>query len=205
MTALEQYRVLCSVARRCAPCGTTRSNRFPRPKGLSVRGGSVSARPGPDRHPLRVPATAQCPAQPVMSCPLRTVLRDTLMSVTARRLFAALICIRLQRTFYFSKNNSSLWLRKTWPPPLRGLRFAMWHNGSPDLRGFGAGVAKLRSAEKSRKCADVSRSRPHLRMQSGDPMWRRMAPHRFGYCRSGGVLAQMFNRCTTVRLSTKVS
>ncbi len=52
-------------------------------------------------------------------------------------------------------------------------------NGSPDLRGFGAGVAKLRSAEKSRKCADVSRSRPHLRMQSGDPMWRRMAPHRF--------------------------
>lgn len=50
-------------------------------------------------------------------------------------------------------------------------------NGSPDLRGFGAGVAKLRAAEKSRKCADVSRSRPHLRMQSGDPMWRRMAPH----------------------------
>ncbi|MBV6474450.1 MAG: hypothetical protein JPMHGGIA_02759 [Saprospiraceae bacterium] len=54
----------------------------------------------------------------------------------------------------------------------------MAYNGSPDLRGFGAGVAKLRSAEKSRKCADVSRSRPHLRMQSGDPMWRRMAPHR---------------------------
>jgi hypothetical protein len=57
-------------------------------------------------------------------------------------------------------------------------------NGSPDLRGFGAGVAKLRSAEKSRKCADVSRSRPHLRMQSGDPMWRRMAPHRFAGLRS---------------------
>jgi hypothetical protein len=56
-------------------------------------------------------------------------------------------------------------------------------NGSPDLRGFGAGVAKLRSAEKSRKCADVSRSRPHLRMQSGDPMWRRMAPHRFVFTR----------------------
>jgi hypothetical protein len=58
--------------------------------------------------------------------------------------------------------------------------FFMRHIGSPDLRGFGAGVAKLRSAEKSRKCADVSRSRPHLRMQSGDPMWRRMAPHRAG-------------------------
>ncbi|MBV6474313.1 MAG: hypothetical protein JPMHGGIA_02618 [Saprospiraceae bacterium] len=56
---------------------------------------------------------------------------------------------------------------------------SMTDNGSPDLRGFGAGVAKLRSAEKSRKCADVSRSRPHLRMQFGDPMWRRMAPHRF--------------------------
>jgi hypothetical protein len=59
-------------------------------------------------------------------------------------------------------------------------------NGSPDLRGFGAGVAKLRSAEKSRKCADVSRSRPHLRMQSGDPMWRRMAPHRFSAIRRQG-------------------
>ncbi len=57
--------------------------------------------------------------------------------------------------------------------------FKVADNGSPDLRGFGAGVAKLRAAEKSRKCADVSRSRPHLRMQSGDPMWRRMAPHRF--------------------------
>jgi hypothetical protein len=63
-------------------------------------------------------------------------------------------------------------------------------NGSPDLRGFGAGVAKLRSAEKYRKCADVSRSRPHLRMQSGDPMWRRMAPHRFAATRRAGLLPQ---------------
>ncbi len=64
-----------------------------------------------------------------------------------------------------------------------GSSFTLAANGSPDLRGFGAGVAKLRSAEKSRKCADVSRSRPHLRMQSGDPMWRRMAPH-FPYIRN---------------------
>jgi hypothetical protein len=67
-------------------------------------------------------------------------------------------------------------------------------NGSPDLRGFGAGVAKLRSAEKSRKCADVSRSRPHLRMQSGDPMWRRMAPHRFAAWRRWRFSPQMLMR-----------
>ncbi len=78
-------------------------------------------------------------------------------------------------------------------------------NGSPDLRGFGAGVAKLRSAEKSRKCADVSRSRPHLRMQSGDPMWRRMAPHRFSAWRCGGLLAQKFIRITAVEPCTNVS
>jgi hypothetical protein len=65
-------------------------------------------------------------------------------------------------------------------------RHSLATNGSPDLRGFGAGVAKLRAAEKSRKCADVSRSRPHLRMQSGDPMWRRMAPHRL--CINAGAL-----------------
>ncbi len=75
----------------------------------------------------------------------------------------------------------------------------MAYNGSPDLRGFGAGVAKLRSAEKSRKCADVSRSRPHLRMQSGDPMWRRMAPHRFAAIRRWGILAPNFltKNCTS--------
>jgi hypothetical protein len=82
-------------------------------------------------------------------------------------------------------------------------------NGSPDLRGFGAGVAKLRSAEKSRKCADVSRSRPHLRMQSGDPMWRRMAPHRSSVCavRDCGVLScpptRKFERATMLELPLK--
>jgi hypothetical protein len=78
------------------------------------------------------------------------------------------------------------------------------YNGSPDLRGFGAGVAKLRSAEKSRKCADVSRSRPHLRMQSGDPMWRRMAPHRFAAWRSGGFIAQKFMQRTALEPTTKL-
>jgi hypothetical protein len=78
-------------------------------------------------------------------------------------------------------------------------------NGSPDLRGFGAGVAKLRAAEKSRKCADVSRSRPHLRMQSGDPMWRRMAPHRFVAWRRWRFLSQMLMRSTKLGLTTNVS
>ena len=84
----------------------------------------------------------------------------------------------------------------------------MAYNGSPDLRGFGAGVAKLRSAEKSRKCADVSRSRPHLRMQSGDPMWRRMAPHRFRALRwwafetENCLPAPMFINCSNVSIRT---
>jgi len=78
------------------------------------------------------------------------------------------------------------------------LVFKYSHNGSPDLRGFGAGVAKLRAAEKSRKCADVSRSRPHQRMQSGDPMWRRMAPHRFSALRSGGIRSTIFQFCPNV-------
>jgi hypothetical protein len=71
-------------------------------------------------------------------------------------------------------------------------------NGSPDLRGFGAGVAKLRSAEKSRKCADVSRSRPHLRMQSGDPMWRRMAPHRIAAKKRGAFRSDYLSTETQV-------
>ena len=52
----------------------------------------------------------------------------------------------------------------------------------PDFRGFGVGLAILRAPEKSPQAADVIRSRPHLRMQSGEPVWCRSCHTFFGLC-----------------------
>lgn len=87
-----------------------------------IRFPAVNGRPTP----WRVLPGEQCPVRTVMSCPLRMVLRNTVMTAFSRRPLEALILVHLQRTFYISKHNSSHWLRKQSPPLLRGLRYAMW-------------------------------------------------------------------------------